>query len=126
MTNASRSNPFNFCIGNAKLAGAIALAAASAWGVPAHAQEFDCRAAALASERAICNSGRLSVLDERMSFLYNRLWQVLRKDGAREGLREYQLMFLRTRDRCGRDEECLAGAYLDQIEVLKERLAAKD
>jgi hypothetical protein len=35
-------------------------------------------------------------------------------------------MFLVARDRCGRNESCLRGAYLDQIAVLQERLSASD
>lgn len=89
---------------------------------PAAAQEFDCRDARKSAEHKICASDHLSALDETMSSLYARLWRVTDDDEAREGLRDYQRMFLAARDGCGRNAGCIKGAYLDQIEVLKSRL----
>ena len=103
-------------------AGGAAVLQAIAGAPAASAQEFDCRAASTQAEHAICGSGRLSSLDERMTRLYTRLWDVLGDGEAREGLRDYQRMFLAARDRCGRNESCIKGAYLDQFEVLESRL----
>ena len=89
---------------------------------PANAQEFDCRQASNASERAICGSDRLSGLDERMNRLYVDLKQSMKSERQREDLRDYQLRFLDARDDCGRNTGCIKGAYLDQIEVLSARL----
>lgn len=99
-----------------------ALMCAGLCATPVRAQDFDCHAASTATEHAICASERLSALDERMTRLYDRLWIALDDNGAREGLREYQRMFLAARNRCGRNESCIRGAYLDQIEVLNSRL----
>ena len=106
----------------AMLATLSAIAAAVALPGSAAAQDFNCRAASSASEKAICTSQRLSQLDERMSHLYARLWNALADNDAREGLRDYQLNFLSARDACGRNETCIRGAYLDQIEVLKQHM----
>ena len=105
--------------------GAVA-AAALALPTAAVAQHFNCRAASLASEKAICASQRLSQLDERMSHLYSSLWNALEDDTAREGLRDYQLNFLSARDACGRNESCIRGGYLDQIEVLNQHMSRRD
>ncbi len=101
----------------------LALAAMAGMARPAAAQEFDCRNAELASERMICRSGRLSALDERMSTLYADLKTTYRGRYQREDLKDYQRQFLDARDHCGRDAECIEGAYLDQIGVLESRLA---
>jgi uncharacterized protein len=113
---------FQFTQPRSSIYAAGVLLCAGLCATPATAQDFDCRAASTATEHAICGSGRLSALDERMTQLYDRLWSTLGNNGAREGLREYQRMFLAARNRCGRHESCIRGAYLDQIEVLNSRL----
>lgn len=111
-----------------KLAGAISAATLAALGVlavqatPAAAQEFNCRKAETASERAICRSDNLSSLDERMSNLYAELRQATSSKYRRADIKDYQRQFLDARDSCGRDTECIKGAYLDQISVLEDRL----
>ena len=110
----------------AMLGSLSALATVFALPGSATAQDFNCRAASLASEKAICASQRLSQLDERMSHLYARLWNALEDDTAREGLRDFQLNFLSARDACGRNESCIRGGYLDQIEVLKQHMPRHD
>ncbi len=89
---------------------------------PAAAQGFNCRLASQSSERAICANARLGGLDQRMNRLYAKLMARLDRDDQREGLRDYQLRFLSSRDSCGRDVSCIKGAYLDQIDVLASRL----
>ena len=89
---------------------------------PAAAQEFDCQRARTASERAICRSDRLGGLDERMSALYSELRAAYGNRYQRNDLKMYQRQFLDARDSCGRDVECIRGAYLDQISVLESRL----
>lgn len=100
----------------------LALAAMAASVRPAASQEFDCRNAEFASEVTICSSVRLSALDERMSALYRDLKSVSGNRYQREDLKAYQQQFLDARDACGRDAECIKGAYLDQISVLEGRL----
>ncbi len=77
---------------------------------PSAAQEFDCRNAELASERAICGSDTLSSLDERTSALYADLKESYGRGYRREDLKAYQRQFLDARDSCGRDAECIKGA----------------
>lgn len=114
--NSARSTSF---VG---AAAALAAGMAALAGTPAAAQEFDCRKTDYASERTICRSGKLSALDERMSSLYSELMETYDRKGQREDLRSYQRHFLDARDNCGRDTDCIKGAYLDQISVLEARL----
>lgn len=100
----------------------LALAAFAGAVRPAAAQEFDCRRAELTSERVICGSDTLASLDERTSALYADLKEAYGRGYRREDLKAYQRQFLDARDGCGRDAECIKGAYLDQIGVLESRL----
>jgi uncharacterized protein len=100
----------------------LALAAMAGAVRPASAQEFDCRNAELASERMICGNDRLAALDERMSALYADLKAASGSRYQRDDLKAYQRQFLDARDSCGRDAQCIKGAYLDQISVLESRL----
>jgi uncharacterized protein len=100
----------------------LALAAFAGAVRPAAAQEFDCRRAELTSERMICGSDALSALDERTSSLYAELKETYGRGYKRDDLKAYQRQFLDARDSCGRDAECIKGAYLDQISVLESRL----
>jgi uncharacterized protein len=101
---------------------AVACAASAIQIQPAAARQFDCRNAALASERMICRSDALGGLDERMSSLYSRLMQIYDSRSQRDQLKRYQRQFLAARDSCLRDTECIKGAYLDQISVLEAQL----
>ncbi|MET0408601.1 MAG: lysozyme inhibitor LprI family protein [Hyphomicrobium sp.] len=100
----------------------LALAAMAGTVRPAAAQEFNCRNAEFASERTICGSDRLSALDERMSALYAELKAASASRYQRADIKAYQRQFLDARDNCGRDVDCIRGAYLDQISVLETRL----
>ena len=100
----------------------LALAIMAGSARPAASQEFDCRNAEFASERTICGSDRLSVLDERMSGLYRDLKAAYGNRYQRQGLKAYQQQFLDARDACAGDTGCIEGAYLDQISVLESRL----
>ena len=100
----------------------VALAAMAGSVRPAASQEFDCRNADYASERTICGSDRLSALDERMSALYAELKAASASRYQRADIKAYQRQFLDARDNCGRDVDCIRGAYLDQISVLETRL----
>ncbi len=114
--------------GTMKLAAAVSVGSLLALALfassvrPAAAQDFDCRKAQAASERMICRSDRLAGLDERMSSLYSELKSTYGNRNQRNDLRDYQRRFLDARDSCGRDTECIRGAYLDQISVLESRL----
>lgn len=81
----------------------------------ASAQSFDCNKARLAAEFAICDSSRLSQLDEEMSALYFGLPYVVRQE-----IKGSQRRWLRRRNACGYDKTCIEDAYLRRIEVLSQ------
>jgi uncharacterized protein len=81
--------------------------------VPAAAQSFDCAKARLPTEIAICNSVRLSRLDEEMASLYFGLPHYVREDVKRS-----QRRWLRRRNACRYDRQCIAREYRRRIGVL--------
>jgi uncharacterized protein len=96
-----------------RLFGIISLALAQA----AHAQSFNCRYARTPDEIAICENGRLSRLDERLSGRFFRLRDSLYgPDRAR--LDREQAAWLNARQQCGSDPGCIAAAYRTRIAEL--------
>jgi len=92
----------------------IVLAVSVIAGAPAvSAQSFDCDKARIATEFAVCDSPRLSRLDERMASLYFGLPHYIREDIESE-----QLRWLRRRNACGYDRRCIARAYRRRIDTL--------
>jgi len=81
----------------------------------ATAQSFDCGKARMAAEFAICDSQRLSRLDEEMSALYFGL-----PYGVREEIKGSQRRWLRRRNACGYDQICIEEYYFRRIEVLSQ------
>jgi uncharacterized protein len=88
MSHINRRTRISVCAHNSSVPLALAAICLAGTAHAVNAQDFDCRQAALSSEKAICSSTRLSALDERMSHLYNRLWTALDSNTAREGLRD--------------------------------------
>jgi uncharacterized protein len=78
------------------------------------ADPINCRYANSRVEREICNSDRLVSLDRRVDRAYRRA--VARGDTSEREQRRW----LRQRDGCGRDEVCLAGAYRDRLNELRD------
>ena len=83
----------------------------------AHAQSFNCRYARTPDEVAICESARLSALDERLSSRFFRLRDSLYgPDRAR--LDRSQAGWLNARQQCGSDRACLGAAYRARLAEL--------
>jgi uncharacterized protein len=83
----------------------------------AQAQSFNCRAAYQPDEVLICQSARLSALDQRMSSLYFRLRNQL-FGSDRRALEAEQARWLRSRHGCGRDFRCIERHYERRIAQL--------
>jgi len=79
----------------------------------ASAQSFDCSKASKAAEFAICDSQRLSRLDEDMASLYFGL-----PHDIRQSIKGEQRRWLRRRNACGYDRRCIARAYRRRIDRL--------
>jgi uncharacterized protein len=85
---------------------------------------FDCRSAASAVERAICNDPALAQRDRNMASLYYRLADTLRQ-AERFALRDQQRDWIRLRNGCGSLVPCLANAYDHRIGQLQAMFGAQ-
>ncbi len=83
----------------------------------AQAQSFNCRHAETADQVLICQTPRLSSLDQEMSYLVFRLRKSL---SARERrvLDAEQHSWRHARMLCGRDADCIKDSYNDRIHQL--------
>jgi hypothetical protein len=84
---------------------------------PAIIQSFDCRKAASAAEKMVCQDPALSRLDEEMS-------RAFAEAGRRAGTVPGQQAWLRTRDACA-DPACVKWAYESRIAYLKGELTGE-
>ena len=81
---------------------------------------MDCQLASTASELAVCANPSLCRLDERMGALYTSL----RKSYPQTlpGLQRVQRAWLKQRDRCGDEPECLRSQYSERLAALHTQL----
>ena len=86
----------------------------------AFAAGLDCSRAEGNTQTAICNNDELRRLDGQLSSVYGKLVHV--QPGQRSALRQAQLDWLKTRDQCNADENCLTTQYQDRISGLQTRL----
>lgn len=98
-------------------AACLLAAAGLALATPADAASFNCRYAKLPSEVAICNSARLSGLDEEMAQLYFRLTNQAPGRAVRQ-IKNEQTNWLARRNSCGYDTSCLIHSYNRRIDRL--------
>jgi uncharacterized protein len=56
-----------------------------------------------------------------MSNLSAELMEITPGKSQRADIKSYQRQFLDGRDSCGRDTDCIRGAYLDQLSLLETR-----
>jgi uncharacterized protein len=100
----------------------LLMALLAAAGVPSAAWSadyapLDCGKAQSAAEIAICKTYSLGQAEARMATLY-AVDMSLVAMGQRGDLGDSQRQWLKTRDACGSDIECLSKAYSDRIEEL--------
>ncbi|MDF3887886.1 lysozyme inhibitor LprI family protein [Cupriavidus basilensis] len=81
---------------------------------------LNCDRAATKTEAAICSDENLRRLDMRLSSVYGKLARA--RSQQRDPLRQAQMAWLRTRDQCGTDENCIQGSYEERIEALQAQL----
>jgi uncharacterized protein len=74
-----------------------------------HAASFDCGVARTPVERAICSNPSLGALDSQLADLYR---------AVREAERDSQRAWLRQRNECGGDVNCLTRKYYERLEQL--------
>jgi uncharacterized protein len=102
---------------------AVVLAALAAFGGaalaagPGQATSYNCNLAHLPAEVAICQDAYLSSLDEQMASQY--FWLINNAPGwAARTIKSEQRGWLRTRNQCGYDGQCLTYQYQSRIQQL--------
>jgi uncharacterized protein len=88
-----------------------------AMGGTAWSQAFNCDFAKQPDEITICRDASLGALDEQMSDHFYKVRQQLPPAGLRQ-LNEGQKDFMKRRNFCGTDGDCIAGMYAERIETL--------
>ncbi|MFM0731694.1 hypothetical protein PQQ52_14515 [Paraburkholderia sediminicola] len=86
------------------------------------AASFDCNRARMPDEKVICASRHLSELDVEMSVRYQMLTGLVAM-GTRGDMQDEQQAWLKTRKVCGGNQACLATAYGNRIQRLKDEYA---
>lgn len=81
----------------------------------ANAASFYCGGNLNYAEKAICDNPQLSRMDDRMASLY---WRVVNNGNYRRG-QAAQVEWLRERDSCGANVDCLWSEYNSRIEQLR-------
>jgi uncharacterized protein len=101
----------------------LLVAAAASLSAPAPevwAASFDCgRPDLAADEKVICDDRGLNDLDVKMATTFELLAGLMPM-GNRDILRDDQSAWLKTRQACGADTDCLRKAYAVRLEQLQE------
>lgn len=87
-----------------------------AFSAAAHASSFDCTSAASSSEKAICADAYTSKLDQKLGAVWR---STLEKVTAPKALKADQRQWLKQRNRCADQIDCLRQQYLMRITELE-------
>lgn len=88
-----------------------------------HAAGFDCAKAASPTEKTICADAAVSKLDGELAAAWKK---ALAKGGDTAALKAAQLKWLKQRDQCGGDEQCLGDRYRERLASLNGTPLAAD
>ena len=102
----------------------LGFAAAVLTSTAAGAASYNCARATKPDEIAICHSRTLSELDVKMAALYGVRMKLPMLMGSRGAAQDEQGAFLVQRGACGASIACLATAYQQRIDVLKQEIDA--
>ncbi|MCB1405578.1 MAG: DUF1311 domain-containing protein [Rhodobacteraceae bacterium] len=91
---------------------------------PAASPSFSCSGSLNSSERAICDVPELARLDWALHDAYQRARSRQSSSGQRV-LRDQQLAWLRSRNRCGADAGCLARAMIERSAALEPQTVSR-
>jgi uncharacterized protein len=96
----------------------VATAIALATAMPAHAQSFNCNYAKTPDEVLICQSPKLSELDQKLATLYFDLLHGF-DFRTQQRLKAAQSVWLHRRMACGYDAYCIERVYRSRIDDLE-------
>ncbi|GIZ51120.1 lysozyme inhibitor LprI family protein [Noviherbaspirillum aridicola] len=100
----------------AAIAGALLIALA--FPGTSLAASYDCKKASTLTEIVICADQRLSVYDEQLSAVYNRIKKA--NPLAESELVNSQRKWLKSRNTCSSDVGCLSNAYASRLLELQQ------
>lgn len=84
-----------------------------------YSASFDCQKATQADEKTICANRSLNDMDVEMATKYQFL-QGLFPMGTRGAMQDAQQVWLKSRQKCGSDTDCLAKSYESRLQQLDE------
>ena len=91
----------------------------TALGGTAQAASFDCNRARTSDEKAICDNRALNDADVRMVTTFDLLSGLIAM-GARGTLQDQQAAWLKERQACGADVDCIKRAYDKRMQQLDQ------
>ncbi|MGI9351325.1 MAG: lysozyme inhibitor LprI family protein [Rhizobiaceae bacterium] len=105
------------------IAGAVALAGTGIFNIiqPASAQSFSCANAQIPSEMAVCNNEALLIKDEQLAALFASAIIQASTNGNSQAVSKEHGKWLRDRNACAVDFECLEKKYDERIKSLTGR-----
>jgi uncharacterized protein len=98
---------------------AVVCAAALFAASSANAASFDCRRATMQAESTICENANLNGLDERTAGMYFLIVGSSAPPATVAQVKEAQTKFLKSRNACGPNINCLVDAYTSQMMFLR-------
>jgi uncharacterized protein len=117
-TDATSSSPAHRPLRALAIAGALALGAFSS--APASAASYSCMPDTLnAAERRVCDSPRLSALDERLDHWYRRALVRAGYFDQTAEVRAAQRNWIARRNACGANSWCLWRVYARRVNQLR-------
>jgi len=88
------------------------------WSLPANAQSLNCALASTSAEFAICNDERLIVLDEKLEQAFVATYVNASTTPQQQAVTRDHSVWLKQRNACGNDLDCLADQYKIRIKAL--------
>lgn len=85
---------------------------------------FDCKKANLPSEKAICDSQKLFVLDSELATSYKKA--MTQKGANNKEIKESQILWISERNTCGSDKACLEKILRSRIDFLNSQAVASE
>ncbi len=109
------------CIKSVLLAVSLVAGFSSWFNVSAHAASFDCSKSRLATEKTICAYRGLNDRDVKMATTFNIISHAVPM-GSRDHLKDEQVIWLKQRNGCGSNVNCIANAYQNRQKQLDQML----
>lgn len=75
---------------------------------------FDCAKASSNVEKMICSDDELSELDQKMSLIFTKAFKTSK---YKEALKKQQIAWIKERNQCGEDIDCVINSYRDRLSV---------